>query len=117
MNTINIIEKLLHYLINDHNKISLYHKNNFTLLVAVVLSARSKDEEVNKVTKKLFKIADSPDKIIKLPKKMLINIIKTLGLQNNKSKNIIKLSQIIKNKYNNKIPTTLIDLKKLPRSR
>ena len=69
--------------------IPLYHKNAFTLLVAVVLSAQSTDKKVNELTKELFKVADTPVKMKDLGISRIYEYIKQLGLSNQKSKNII----------------------------
>ena len=92
----------------------LDHKNAFTLLVAVVLSAQSTDKKVNELTKDLFKVADTPEKMEKLGISRIYNYIKQLGLSNQKSKNIYHLSKLIIEKYNNKVPNTFEDLESLP---
>ena len=94
--------------------IPLDHKNAFTLLVAVVLSAQSTDKKVNELTKDLFKVADTPKKMEKLGISRIYNYIKQLGLSNQKSKNIYHLSKLIIEKYNNKVPNTFEDLESLP---
>ena len=70
--------------------IPLDHKNGFTLLVAVVLSAQSTDKKVNELTKDLFKVADSAQKMQKLGEEKIYNYIKQLGLAKTKAKNIPK---------------------------
>lgn len=82
----------------------LDYKNAFTLLVAVVLSAQSTDKGVNKATKALFEVADTPQKMADLGLDNLKNYIKTIGLYNNKAKNIISLSQDLVEKYNGEVP-------------
>ena len=94
--------------------IPLDHKNAFTLLVAVVLSAQSTDKKVNELTKDLFKVADTPKKMENLGISRIYNYIKQLGLSNQKSKNIYHLSKLIIEKYNNKVPNTFEDLESLP---
>ena len=71
----------------------LNYSNAYTLLVAVVLSAQSTDKGVNKATEELFKIADTPQKMLNLGIDKLKEHIKTIGLYNNKAKNIMSLSQ------------------------
>ena len=71
----------------------LDYVNAFTLLVAVVLSAQTTDKGVNKATGPLFKIADSPEKMLALGEEGLIPYIKTIGLYKNKAKHVIGLSQ------------------------
>ena len=94
--------------------IPLHHQNNFTLLVAVALSAQSTDKKVNELTKNLFKIAPIPEKMYKLGENRIYNHIKQLGLAKTKAKNIYNLSKIIFDKYNNKIPSTFQELESLP---
>jgi len=76
-------------------KSELEYHNAYTLLVAIVLSAQSTDKGVNKATKDLFKIADTPQKMLDLGEDKLKQHIKTIGLYNNKAKNIIALSKIL----------------------
>lgn len=89
---------------NPHPKTELIFNNNYTLLVAVVLSAQSTDVGVNKATKNLFKIADTPQKMVKLGEKNLKKYINTIGLYNAKAANIIKLSHDLINKFNSEVP-------------
>ncbi|MDX2083706.1 MAG: endonuclease III [Rickettsiales bacterium] len=98
---------------NPQPKTELIFTNNYTLLVAVVLSAQSTDIGVNKATKKLFAIADSPEKMLKLGEKNLKKYIKTIGLFNSKAANIIKLSQDLIKKFNSEVPNNFDDLKSL----
>ena len=94
--------------------IPLDHTNAFTLLVAVVLSAQSTDKKVNELTKELFKVADEPEKMIKLGINGIYGYIKQLGLSNQKSKNIYKLSKLLITEFNNKVPNTFEELESLP---
>jgi len=71
----------------------LEHVNPYTLLVAVVLSAQATDAGVNKATRALFKVADTPERMVKLGEEKLRSYIKTIGLYKNKAKNIIRLSE------------------------
>ena len=87
--------------------------NAYTLLVAVVLSAQSTDKGVNKATKELFKVADTPQKMLSLGLEQLKSHIKTIGLFNNKAKNIISLSQELVEKYNGQVPDTREQLESL----
>ena len=92
----------------------LDHKDNFTLLVAVLLSAQCTDERVNKVTPKLFQLADNPaDMRVKSPSE-IYNIIKPCGLGPQKSKAIHQLSNILCESYNGKVPEDIRALEKLP---
>ena len=95
-------------------KTELKYQNPYTFLVSVVLSAQATDKSVNTATKELFKIVKRPDDMIKLGEKKLRSHIKTIGLYNSKAKNIIKLSQILKEKYNSKIPKNFGSLTSLP---
>lgn len=94
-------------------KTELNYNNNFTLLVAVVLSAQSTDIGVNKATKELFKIANTPEKMLELGEEKLKKYIATIGLKNAKAKNIIKLSHDLINKYNSQVPSKFNQLIKL----
>lgn len=82
----------------------LDYKNAYTLLVAVVLSAQSTDKGVNKATKALFEIADTPQKMVDLGIDKLKEYIKTIGLYNNKAKSIMSLSQDLVEKHNGEVP-------------
>ena len=88
--------------------------NAYTLLVAVVLSAQSTDKGVNKATKELFAVADTPQKMLNLGLEKVKNYIKTIGLYNNKAKNIIALSQELVDKYNGEVPSVREALESLP---
>jgi endonuclease III len=88
--------------------------NPYTLLVAVVLSAQATDIGVNKATGPLFKIVDTPEKMVALGEARLKDYIKTIGLFNTKAKNVIKLSQMLVDDYNSEIPQDRISLEKLP---
>ena len=94
--------------------IPLNHKNGFTLLVAVVLSAQSTDKKVNELTNKLFKIAPSAKEMYKLGEQEIFNYIKQLGLAKTKAKNTYNLSKIIYKSFNNILPNTFQDLESLP---
>ena len=94
--------------------IPLDHENEFTLLVAVVLSAQSTDKKVNELSKELFKVATSAEKMYKLGEKKIYNYIKQLGLAKTKAKNTYNLSKIILEKFNNIVPNSFEDLESLP---
>ena len=94
--------------------IPLEHKDPYTLLIAVLLSAQSTDRRVNKVTPILFSKANTPKKMIKLPQEVIQNIIHSVGLSYTKSNNILNLSKIIIDKYNEKVPDNFHDLELLP---
>jgi len=84
----------------------LDHVNVYTLVVAVALSAQATDVGVNKATKELFKIADTPEKMLALGEEGLIEHIKTIGLFRNKAKNVIKLSRILVEDYGGEVPNS-----------
>ena len=95
-------------------EIPLDHKNTFTFLVAVMLSAQSTDKKVNEITPPLFAKADSAKKMSMLKVDQIKNLIRQIGLAPTKSKNIKKMSQILVRKYNGKVPNSLEKLKELP---
>lgn len=99
---------------NPEPNTELEYVNDYTLLVAVVLSAQSTDVGVNKATKALFKIADTPEKMLKLGEDGLKRYIKTIGLFNSKAKNIIALSKMLIEDFGGKIPRTREKLTTLP---
>jgi len=92
----------------------LEHVNVYTLVVAVALSAQSTDAGVNKATRELFKIADTPQKMLDLGLEGLIDHIKTIGLYRQKAKNVIKLSQILVDDYDGEVPNSRAALQSLP---
>ena len=94
--------------------IPLDHKDPYTLLIAVLLSAQCTDERVNKITPKLFKIADTPNKMIKLSIADIEDIIRPCGLSPMKSKGIYGLSKMIIKKHNGKVPNNFKDLEEFP---
>jgi endonuclease-3 len=99
---------------NPHPKIELDYLNTYTLLVAIVLSAQSTDVGVNKATKALFSKYNTPQSMLELGLEGLKGYIKTIGLYNNKAKNIIALSQILIQQYDSKVPATMQALIELP---
>ncbi len=92
----------------------LNYTNAYTLLVAVVLSAQSTDKGVNKATEALFKIADTPQKMVELGLDKLKTYIKTIGLYNNKAKNIIALSEELVKNHQGVVPEDRNILETLP---
>tara|TARA_B100000401_G_scaffold383397_1_gene286224 strand:- start:87 stop:740 length:654 start_codon:yes stop_codon:yes gene_type:complete len=92
----------------------LKSKSNFQFLIAVLLSAQCTDERVNRITPKLFSLANTPSKMMKLKVKQIYDIIRPCGLAPQKSKSIHELSKIIMDKYNGKIPRNIEELEKLP---
>ena len=99
---------------NAEPKGELEHTNAFTLLVAVVLSAQSTDVGVNLATRKLFQVADTPEKMLELGEERLIPYIKTIGLYKNKARNIIKLSGLLMEKFDGQVPSSREALESLP---
>lgn len=100
--------------LNPHPKTELEYTNNFTLLIAVVLSAQATDKRVNIITKDLFAKYDTPEKIVALGLEGLKTHIKSINYFNTKAKNIIALSQKLIDKYNSTVPSSLQDLTSLP---
>jgi endonuclease-3 len=92
----------------------LEHTNPFTLLVAVALSAQATDIGVNRATRALFKIADTPQKMLDLSEERLIDHIKTIGLYRNKAKNVISLSRMLIDNFGGEVPKTRDELVTLP---
>ncbi|MGE4013372.1 MAG: endonuclease III, partial [Alphaproteobacteria bacterium] len=92
----------------------LEYRNPYTLLVAVVLSAQATDTGVNKATGPLFKIADTPRKMVALGEAKLKQFIKTIGLFNSKAKNVIRLSEMLIAQYDGKVPEDREALERLP---
>ncbi len=92
----------------------LEHTNAFTLLVAVALSAQATDAGVNKATRALFKVADTPEKMLALGEDGVIQYIKTIGLYRNKAKNVIALSQKLIAQFGGEVPRTREELVTLP---
>ena len=94
--------------------IPLDHKDPYTLLIAVLLSAQSTDVRVNQITPILFQKADTPEAMIKLTEEEIRAIIKPVGLSPMKSKGIYGLSHILINKYEGKVPQSFEALESLP---
>ena len=106
---INILEDLY-----PKVEVPLNHKDPYTLLIAVLLSAQSTDAGVNKITPKLFAKADNPYDMIKMSIEEIREIIRPVGLSPMKSKGIYGLSKILIEKHNGKVPKNLKDLEELP---
>jgi len=92
----------------------LNYVNDYTLLVAVVLSAQATDVGVNRATEPLFRVVDTPEKMVALGEARLVDYIKTIGLYRNKAKNVIALSQILIEKHGGKVPRDRDTLVTLP---
>ncbi|CAL1329105.1 endonuclease III [Candidatus Providencia siddallii] len=99
---------------NPNPTTELKYNSHFELLVSTLLSAKSTDISVNKATINLYKIANTPEKMILIGIDGIKKYIKTIGLYNKKAKNIYKTCNILIKKYNSQIPKNKILLKKLP---
>ncbi|AAY62042.1 endonuclease III [Rickettsia felis str. Pedreira] len=99
---------------NPSPKTELIYKNDFTLLVAVMLSAQATDISVNLATKSLFETYDTTEKILELGEDGLKKYIKSIGLFNSKAKNIIALCKILISNYQSSVPNDFKELIKLP---
>jgi endonuclease-3 len=95
-------------------KTELRYRNPFTLLVAVVLSAQATDAGVNKATPALFKLADTPEKMVALGEEKIRDLIKTIGLYRGKARNVIALSQKLVAEHGGKVPPDRDALEALP---
>ncbi len=95
-------------------EVPLKHKDAYTLLIAVLLSAQCTDKRVNKITPALFAAADTPEKMAKLEQEKIRTLIETCGLANNKSKAIFELSKMIVAEHDGKVPNSFQGLEKLP---
>jgi endonuclease-3 len=99
---------------NPEPKGELEHLNPYTLLVAVVLSAQATDAGVNKATRALFKVADTPQKMLALGEEKVREYIKTIGLYRNKARNVIALSEKLIAEFGGEVPRTRAELESLP---
>lgn len=97
---------------NPH--IPLDFANDYTFLTAVMLSAQCTDKRVNEVTPRLFALADTPEKMAKLPEEKIREIIRPCGLVNSKAKNIKATAEILRDKFGGKVPRTFGELESLP---
>ncbi|WP_312822418.1 endonuclease III [Epilithonimonas sp.] len=93
--------------------IPLEHKDAYTLMVAVALSAQTTDKKVNQITPKLFAVADTPEKMAKLSFEEIRELIKEIGLTNSKAKNLKKMAEVLVEKYNSVVPQTYEELEGL----
>jgi endonuclease III len=91
----------------------LHHTNAYTLLVAVALSAQSTDVGVNKATRALFDIADTPQKMLDLGEEGLIEHIKTIGLYRSKARNVMKMARVLVDDYGGVVPSSRAALQRL----
>jgi len=108
-----IILKILNQ-IYPKTPLPLKHRNKFTLLVSVLLSAQTKDINVNNVTKNIYPKYNKPEHFVKLGRKRIEKLIKSIGIFRVKAKSIYYLSRILLEKYGSKVPKTFEELEKLP---
>ncbi|AZI19331.1 endonuclease III [Chryseobacterium taklimakanense] len=94
--------------------VPLDHKDPYTLLVAVALSAQTTDKKVNEVTPKLFAVADAPEKMAELEVSEIKELIKEIGLSNSKAKNLKGMAEVLVEKHNSVVPQTFHELEELP---
>ncbi|MCW8194295.1 endonuclease III [Proteobacteria bacterium 005FR1] len=94
--------------------IPLHHKDAYTLLIAVLLSAQCTDERVNQITPALFAVADTPEEMAKVPVEKIKEIIRPCGLSPQKSKAISELSKILLREHGGQVPGDMAELEKLP---
>ena len=99
---------------NPNPKCELEWKNPYTLLVSVVLSAQATDRSVNENTRELFKVADTPQKMLDLGRERLVEFIRPIGLSNTKSKNVIALSERLISEFSGEVPRDREKLMSLP---
>ena len=92
----------------------LHHLNVYTLVVAVALSAQATDKGVNKATKGLFVVADTPQKMLDLGEDGLVEHIKTIGLYKTKARNVIKMAKILVEDFDGEVPNSRAALQSLP---
>ena len=99
---------------NSKPTTELKYRSKFELLVAVTLSAQATDVSVNKATKELYKVANTPAKMLALGETGLKKYIKSIGLFNSKAKNVIKTCQLLIEKHKSRVPNTRTELEALP---
>ncbi len=109
---IKILKELKKVIANP--KTELRYSSPFELLIAVILSAHTTDVSVNRATEKLFKVANTPKKMLALGEAQLAKYIRSIGLYKAKAANVIKTCRILLDKYNSKIPNTNEELESLP---
>ncbi len=111
-----IIKEIFSRLQNANPKptTELVYDNVFELLIAVILSAQATDKSVNKATASLFKVANTPEKMLKLGEKKLLNHIKSIGLYKTKAKNIIATCERLMTAFNSQVPDQREALESLP---
>lgn len=110
------IKEIIAYLdeLFPNPKTELYYKNDFQLLIAIIMSAQTTDKQVNKINKTFFELFSTPRELYKLWEKEIKKNIKTIWLYNTKAKNIFLTSKMLLEKYGEEIPESLEELQKLP---
>ncbi len=99
---------------NPHPTTELHYRTPYQLLVAVILSAQATDRSVNQATERLFRVADTPEKMVALGEEGLKRYINRIGLYNNKAKHIIAMSRILLERYGGRVPQRREELEALP---
>ena len=99
---------------NPHPTTELEYDTPFQLLIAVILSAQATDKSVNLATRKLFPVADTPEKILQLGEAGLSSFIQRIGLFRTKTRNILATCQLLIEQHNSEVPRTRTELEKLP---
>ncbi|NAZ37577.1 endonuclease III [Rubellimicrobium sp. CFH 75288] len=99
---------------NPHPRGELEHTSAFTLLVAVVLSAQATDASVNKATRALWPVADTPERMLALGEEGLVPFIRTIGLYRAKARNVIALSRLLVERHGGEVPSSRAALEALP---
>lgn len=99
---------------NANPSTELVYHNPFELLVSVILSAQATDKSVNKATIALFKVANTPEKMLALGETRLRDYVKSIGLYKNKARNIVLTAEILVNQFHSKVPATREELESLP---
>ena len=112
----NAVKECFHRLaeIRPEPRGELEHLNAYTLLVAVALSAQATDKGVNRATRGLFAVADTPAAMLELGEEALIEHIRTIGLFRNKARNVIRLSRILIEEFGGEVPSSRAALASLP---
>ncbi len=99
---------------NPHPTTELRYRTPYELLVAVILSAQATDKSVNQATERLFRVANTPEKMVALGEEGLKRYINRIGLYNNKARHIIAMSKILLDRYGGRVPERRADLEALP---
>lgn len=109
-----ILHRLQNHNVHNRYNTNLVYQSEFELLIALLLSAQTRDSQVNKVTRTLFHRANTPELMLMLGVDNIKNYIKCIGLHNTKAANIIKTCQLLIQKYKGKLPNNRLELETLP---